>query len=708
MAFTHRFATIRVLSSFLLILSIAGCGSGRLTQEDMIRMAKARQAALEKQKKAPKPQAPPAANGDSADKAPTKQDAKKKQAAKTARTTPTPPPKPPAAPQQAPQGTASRTAAAEQAEAPAEKPDVDTKADPEPVTVSESDAAAAAPPLSETEKRQQTIDRLGKIGQAIKAYIADKNLLPASYTISPGNRPLLSWRVELLPYLGYQNLYERFDHEEPWDSPTNLELLPLIPEEFRSPDRNDARTNYLGIEGTSTAFRGAKGLSPKKFEDLVENTLLVVEADERFAVEWTKPGDLNMSLQTPYDGLGTLRENGFFALLGCDEVRWVPAQMDLRQVRSLMTIDGGEVYNVRELTLAASADARSGRKPSNDSLAQQESTNDVNRATPNRTRSNETANAEPEVDLRRPLPTLEQQDKARNAFREVYLGEYNAAKTPRDKRDFARKMFGQAKVLRDDTVGQYVLLDIAQMVSIEAGDSELAIEATQWIIDHYLVDEQQFLYESLTRVGKYAATRQQIERVIRLSMALIQSALRRDDFKVAEESHELALVSARKLKDRQVLAELDQWQALIQRVERAYRDVEPILKDMDPAKATEEERYQVGQYLCFVKEDWTKGLPLLKESSDLEAVEAATLDITGGDSAEHQLRIGHAWWTLAKRMRGYEDAIRRRAAYWYEGALPLMGQGFERIQIEHRIEEVSMDGVHLNSKAIEESPIRLR
>ncbi|HKB04137.1 MAG TPA: DUF1559 domain-containing protein, partial [Gemmataceae bacterium] len=55
---------------------------------------------------------------------------------------------------------------------------------------------------------------------------------PADITDKAG-KPLLSWRVELLPYMEQADLYKQFRRDEPWDSEHNLQLLAKMPDVFR-------------------------------------------------------------------------------------------------------------------------------------------------------------------------------------------------------------------------------------------------------------------------------------------------------------------------------------------------------------------------------------------------------------------------------------------------------------------------------------------
>jgi hypothetical protein len=57
--------------------------------------------------------------------------------------------------------------------------------------------------------------------------------LPLAASVDKKGKALLSWRVELLPYLGEQALYNQFKRDEPWDSPHNRKLLSKMPNKSR-------------------------------------------------------------------------------------------------------------------------------------------------------------------------------------------------------------------------------------------------------------------------------------------------------------------------------------------------------------------------------------------------------------------------------------------------------------------------------------------
>jgi hypothetical protein len=113
--------------------------------------------------------------------------------------------------------------------------------------------------------------------------------LPPVAIKSKDGKPLLSWRVLLLPWLEEQRLFAKFHLDEPWDSPHNLPLLDKLPDIYSSMFEAKGLTHYQVVVGPGTAFE-KDGLTWNDFPDGRKNTILVVDAVE--GVPWTKPADI--------------------------------------------------------------------------------------------------------------------------------------------------------------------------------------------------------------------------------------------------------------------------------------------------------------------------------------------------------------------------------------------------------------------------------
>ncbi len=99
-----------------------------------------------------------------------------------------------------------------------------------------------------------------------------------------------------------------------------------------------------------------------------------------------------------------------------------------------------------------------------------------------------------------------------------------------------------------------------------------------------------------------------------------------------------------------------------------YRDALAVLEKNPTHTAA---NLAAGRYLCFVKGDWGRGLPMLALGSDAELKAVSTLELQGTDSVIEQLTVADAWWALAKTKEGSErNALRIRA-----GLLVSSGRG---------------------------------
>ncbi|QEG23054.1 DUF1559 family PulG-like putative transporter [Mariniblastus fucicola] len=134
----------------------------------------------------------------------------------------------------------------------------------------------------------------------------------AIYERPDGDVPLLSWRVEILPFIGYEELYNKFHHDEPWDSDHNLSLLPLMPHHFSHPSIENGMTIYQALTHEWNPGDPLETLFPLTnlididfgdIRDGASNTILFVETNADQAVEWTRPADIVYDPANPTAGL---------------------------------------------------------------------------------------------------------------------------------------------------------------------------------------------------------------------------------------------------------------------------------------------------------------------------------------------------------------------------------------------------------------------
>jgi prepilin-type processing-associated H-X9-DG protein len=196
----------------------------------------------------------------------------------------------------------------------------------------------------EAARRASSANNLKQIGLAMHNYADTHKTFPARAIFDNSGKPLLSWRVQILPYIEQQELYQEFRLDEPWDSEHNKKLIPRMPATFHNPSTalRPGMADYLGVSGKGLMFDGNKGRSFREIRDGTSNTIVVVEVDPNRAVTWTKPDDWEYNAARPLDGLGNAHPGGFSALMADGSVRFVAKTIDAKVWRALLTIAGGE------------------------------------------------------------------------------------------------------------------------------------------------------------------------------------------------------------------------------------------------------------------------------------------------------------------------------------------------------------------------------
>jgi hypothetical protein len=192
--------------------------------------------------------------------------------------------------------------------------------------------------------RTHSMNNLKQIGLAMHNYHDLHQTLPPAYRAENSGRPLLSWRVLILPYIDQQALYKEFHLDEPWDSQHNKKLIERIPAVYRSPGSKAApgSTNYLTIRGPDTVFPGKDGVSFRQITDGTSNTILVVEASDEKAVVWTKPDDFEYNAADPQAGLVGLRSQGFLTAICDGSVRLIAPSIDKETLTRLILRNDGK------------------------------------------------------------------------------------------------------------------------------------------------------------------------------------------------------------------------------------------------------------------------------------------------------------------------------------------------------------------------------
>jgi hypothetical protein len=196
----------------------------------------------------------------------------------------------------------------------------------------------------EAARRMQSSNNLKQLMLSIHNYESAYKRIPTRATKSKDGKPLLSWRVAMLPYLEEVALYNEFHQNEPWDSPHNIKLLERMPKTFSHPNARlqPGYTVYVAPYRQDTVWNQEK---PRFgfISDGMSNTIALVEVKDEHAVPWTKPDDLELDDLENYSFLRQPKfEAGFFD----GSVHSMSSSTDQSILEALVTSAGGEVVNL--------------------------------------------------------------------------------------------------------------------------------------------------------------------------------------------------------------------------------------------------------------------------------------------------------------------------------------------------------------------------
>jgi len=203
-----------------------------------------------------------------------------------------------------------------------------------------------------TSTREQTrrglcTNNLKQVGRGMHIYHSLEGRFPTAAISDKNGRPLLSWRVAILPYIDAGGLYAKFHLDEPWDSPHNYSLLAQMPSIYACPSERELKpgmTGYQVVVGPRTAF--PPDFKPVHFEDIIDgldHTILIGES--RRVVPWTKPEDLKFDMSVPLSGLGSHHgdhNNGFNVLFADNSAKFLETSIDPGDIEALLTRDGSD------------------------------------------------------------------------------------------------------------------------------------------------------------------------------------------------------------------------------------------------------------------------------------------------------------------------------------------------------------------------------
>jgi prepilin-type processing-associated H-X9-DG protein len=200
-------------------------------------------------------------------------------------------------------------------------------------------------------------NHLKQLGIALLNYESVYKSFPPAYVADADGKPMHSWRVLLLPFLERQDVYKKYDFNEPWNGPHNRQLAGEMDSVFRCPEAtgDSQETSYVAVVGSDTGWPGATPIKIRDMKDGPSKTIAIVEVANS-GINWMEPRDLKLieamqGVTVPGHGPG-LKISSNHAAGGANvgyfdaHVSFLPVGFSPEVLRGLLTAAGGEIIRM--------------------------------------------------------------------------------------------------------------------------------------------------------------------------------------------------------------------------------------------------------------------------------------------------------------------------------------------------------------------------
>lgn len=288
------------------------------------------------------------------------------------------------------------------------------------------------------------------------------------------------------------------------------------------------------------------------------------------------------------------------------------------------------------------------------------------------------------------LPSVPSKDaiaRASQLMRDTFQDDLAAATTPAAKLALAKRLIGVATDIRDDPAGQFVILDTARDLAIDAGDGATGLVAIDAMASGFAIDAWTEKVDWLAKLAESAKNAEQRRGAATQTFELAKVADDAAKFEIADRLCKLAISEGKKAAPFPLIKEMRLLSAEIETRLLAFKEYETASQKLAADSTNREANLTAGRYECFVVGNWVSGLQKLTAGSDASLQALATKDLAAPSDPERQVDVADGWQALAEGATGRAAAnLHEHAADWYEKAVS-KATGLLKAKAERRLEE---------------------
>jgi hypothetical protein len=291
-------------------------------------------------------------------------------------------------------------------------------------------------------------------------------------------------------------------------------------------------------------------------------------------------------------------------------------------------------------------------------------------------------------DSRVPVPPEAEQSRAEWILRDLFKQEFGK-QTPQTQLTLARALLKLARSTADDPAIRYICYRESANQAARSPNPAIALSAAAELCKFFRLDAAALKHTLLAKLEPRLSKPEDFRDVCEAYLRLMD-----DDWESEQPAGALVAAkgaerAAEKAEDAALLDHVRARTKLLQELNEDREKAEKALTLLARSPQDPAANARVGEYFCFDRADWDKGLPYLSHVADPAVSGPAKKDLAKPSEPGEQVLIGDAWHDVAETVTSSwrKDLVLARAEHWYRLAVPLLKEP-QKGKTTRRLEEL--------------------
>jgi hypothetical protein len=206
------------------------------------------------------------------------------------------------------------------------------------------------------------------------------------------------------------------------------------------------------------------------------------------------------------------------------------------------------------------------------------------------------------------IPSEAEQKQSLAKIREIFGDELQQSKTPSAQAGLAQKLLTQAIETNNDPTAEYVMLNLACDQAVLAADAPLARKICDRLNERFAVDGLVQMADALVKINKKAKVNASRDSLMPIAQELLDKAISTEAYDAGDKLSRTLVQIASKSRDKDAIKLAASRDKEFKEIQKAYRTAIAAEERLARQPYDGSAHLQIGEYLCFVRNDWQHGV----------------------------------------------------------------------------------------------------